>query len=129
MSSLKIKVSQPSIRILKLSLIGVLDVNTSKQFSSAIENNITANIEIIILDLNELSYISSAGLRVFFQLKKICKQQNITLYVINPQPQVQKVFSIVKVMPLSSIFTSIQELDEYLDSIQKKIISEQKSQS
>ena len=127
MSSLKIKISQPNTKILKFALIGLLDVNTSGQLSSSIDNHITANIEIVILDLNELTYISSAGLRVLFQLKKIAKEQSATLYVINPQPQVQKVFNIVKMMPLSSVFSSIKELDEYLDSMQKKIISEQEN--
>ncbi len=127
MSSLKIKISQPNTKILKFALIGLLDVNTSGQLSSSIDNHITTNIEIIILDLNELTYISSAGLRVLFQLKKIAKEQSATLYVINPQPQVQKVFNIVKMMPLSSVFSSIKELDEYLDSMQKKIISEQEN--
>ena len=127
MSSLKIKISQPNVKILKFALDGLLDVSTSEQFSSAIDNNISKNIQIIILDLNDLSYISSDGLRVLFQLKKISKEQDATLYMINPQPQVQKVFNIVKVMPLGSVFSSIQELDEYLDSIQKKVISEQQN--
>jgi len=47
-----------------------------------------------------------------------------TLLASNLQPQVQKVFDIVKAMPSVNVFTSIRELDEYLDVIQKKVTGE-----
>ncbi len=45
---------------------------------------------------------------------------NAKFGVINLQPQIRKVFDIVKAIPDSSIFASIDELDKYLDSIQRK---------
>jgi hypothetical protein len=41
--------------------------------------------------------------------------------LMNPQPQVQKVLDIVKVPELGSIIKNIQELDDYLDKMQKKV--------
>ena len=43
--------------------------------------------------------------------------------IANAQPQVQKVFDIVKAVPLSEIFRSVEEADAYLDRIQKKILA------
>jgi hypothetical protein len=36
---------------------------------------------------------------------------------------VQKVFDIVKAVPLSEIFRTVEEADAYLDKIQKKIVA------
>ena len=43
-------------------------------------------------------------------------------YITNAQPQVQKVFEIVKALPGMSVFTSTQELDKYLAEMQRKVI-------
>jgi len=40
---------------------------------------------------------------------------------INLQPQIQKVFDILKAIPSLKVFASIQELDRYLDLMQKKV--------
>jgi hypothetical protein len=41
--------------------------------------------------------------------------------VLNPTPAVKKVLDIVKAAEIDSIFTSVQELDRYLDAMQKKV--------
>jgi hypothetical protein len=40
---------------------------------------------------------------------------------LNPTPAVKKVLDIVKAAEIDSIFTSVQELDRYLDAMQKKV--------
>jgi hypothetical protein len=44
--------------------------------------------------------------------------------LVNPQVQVRKVFEIVKAVPVKEIFENVRELDEYLDRIQRKMVSE-----
>ena len=44
--------------------------------------------------------------------------------LLNPQVQVRKVFDIVKAVPVKEIFQNAQELDEYLDRIQRKMLGE-----
>jgi hypothetical protein len=39
---------------------------------------------------------------------------------MNLQPQIKKVFDIINAFPSMQIFASIEELDEYLDAMQKK---------
>ena len=53
----------------------------------------------LIFDLAKLEYISSAGLRTIFKTKKATAKSGGATFVVNPQPQVQKVFDIVKAMP------------------------------
>jgi anti-anti-sigma regulatory factor len=44
------------------------------------------------------------------------------LALVNPQPQIRKVFDIMKLLPAMNVFANIQELDEYLARIQKRVI-------
>ena len=41
--------------------------------------------------------------------------------MVNLQPQIKKVFDIVKALPEQQIFTSIEEMDNYLKEIQRKV--------
>jgi hypothetical protein len=40
--------------------------------------------------------------------------------LLNARPQVQKVFDIVKATDLAAVFASVEELDRYLDAMQRK---------
>jgi hypothetical protein len=40
---------------------------------------------------------------------------------MNLQPQIKKVFDIVNALPSMKIFASVDELDDYLDAIQKRV--------
>jgi sigma-B regulation protein RsbU (phosphoserine phosphatase) len=44
------------------------------------------------------------------------------LAILNPQPQVRKVFDIMKLLPAMNVFANIKELDEYLTRIQKQVV-------
>jgi hypothetical protein len=39
-------------------------------------------------------------------------------------PQIEKVFEIIKALPDQRIFKNIEELDRYLDRMQKKVVKE-----
>jgi hypothetical protein len=44
--------------------------------------------------------------------------------IVNPQPAVRKVLEIVKAIP-GGIFSSVAELDAYLDAIQRQVRGEE----
>lgn len=76
----------------------------------------------VVLDLSALDYISSAGLRSIAKIRKAMRAREGHTLLVNPQPQVRKVFEIVKAVPVSDVFSSVAELDEYLDRIQRKVL-------
>jgi len=76
----------------------------------------------LVLDLAALDYISSAGLRSVFRARKAMKAHGGQSLVVNTQPQVRKVFDIVKAVPVNEIFSTVAELDAYLDQMQKKVL-------
>lgn len=83
---------------------------------------IEPKIKNLVFDLQNLNFVSSAGLRIFAKARKMAKSKQNKVYFINPTPQVKKVFEIVKAVPISEVFQNIQELDDYLLKIQSKTI-------
>jgi len=107
-----------------ISLIGSVDSNTYMILEKEVDITLKSCPEVIILDMDRVNYMSSAGLRVIFKTKKNLKQNQGNLYVINLSPQIKKVFDIVNALPVQEVFSSIEELDVYLDKMQKKTINE-----
>lgn len=77
----------------------------------------------LVLDLAGLEYISSAGIRSIFRARKALSARGGKVVIVNPQPQIQKVFDLVKAVPLSEIFSSVAEADAYLDAMQRKVLA------
>jgi len=110
---------QPSNKLEKAYLIldGELDAVGAPVLEQWL-NKSNVNIKTLVLNMQNLSFVSSAGLRVFAKGQKLMKQRNGQLLFVNVQPQVKKVFDIVKAVNVSEIFTSYDELDAYLVSMQ-----------
>ena len=100
---------------------GRLDTHTYGELDDRLTLVLAAKVQSLLLDLAQLDYISSAGVRSIFRARKLLAARGGTLVIANAQPQVQKVFDIVKAVPLSEIFRSVEEADAYLDKIQKRI--------
>jgi anti-sigma B factor antagonist len=119
--SLQIHVEDNNSSILRLSLDGRLDTTTANDLDKSIHNSLTPETQTVILNLQNLNFISSAGLRVLAKVRKTMKSREGKVYFINLTPQVQKVFDIVKAVPLSEVFVSTQELDAYLTAMQAEV--------
>ncbi len=102
---------------------GRLDAMTFGEFDQAMLELLPRVAEggTVVVDLAALEYISSAGLRSFARIRKSMRAHNGHTLLLNPQPQVRKVFDIVKAVPVSEVFASTQELDAYLDRMQRQI--------
>ena len=109
---------------LHLSLTGQLDTNTAANLDTAIQKALKPKITVVIFDLQGLKFISSAGLRILAKTQKIMKKRSGKVYFTNLQPQVRKVFDIVKAVSLSDIFESVTEMDNYLASMQTQVIND-----
>ena len=109
-------------RTCKLS--GHLDTHTYQQADAELEPVLAdPSVSLLVLDLSDLDYISSAGLRTVFRARKTLGGRGGKVLVANPQPQIRKVFDLVKAVPFSEIFSSTAEADAYLDAMQKRVLS------
>ena len=104
-----------------VSLKGRLDNQTVVEFDKELDRVLEAPMKVLVFDLEGLEYISSAGIRSIFKAQKAMKTRSGQTLIVNPQPAVKKVFDIVKAVDLKSVFSSIKELDAYLDAMQRKI--------
>lgn len=81
----------------------------------------------LIFDMKGVKYISSMGIRAILDAKNKVEKINGALVMTNLQPQIRKVFDIVRAIPHQHIFTSRQELDQYLAIIQQKELDKGKN--
>ena len=110
----------------RVALFGRLDTHSYPQLDAELAPMLDGGdppVMSLVLDLAGLNYISSAGIRSIFKARKALTARNGKLLVVNPQPQIQKVFDVVKAVPMSDIFTSVAEADAYLDMVQRKVVS------
>mgnify|MGYP001826685157 CR=1 FL=1 len=107
--------------LLRVSMIGGLNTDTAPGFEATLASAISDNWQMVLLDMQALDYVSSAGLRVIFKAAKQLKAAGRSLAVANRQPQIEKVFEILQALPDMAVFSNDAELDEYLDAMQARV--------
>ena len=86
---------------LTIGLEGRLDTTTSPQ----LENELRAalnGIGELILDLNSLDYISSAGLRVLLSAQKVMNKQG-KMVIRNVKPEIMEIFDVTGFVDILNI--------------------------
>ena len=106
----------------RISLAGSLDTDTAAQLQDKIDHEIDSTVHMVIMDLKRLEFLSSAGLRVIFKTKKYMDSHERKFMLLNLQPQVRKVFDIIKALDGMNVFKSQEEMDEYLTAMQNKVL-------
>jgi anti-anti-sigma factor len=124
---LKIHIYEPKGDSRRVALIGRLDTHTYDELDRQLAPILSSSVRALVFDLAELEYISSAGIRSIFKARKAIEGRGGQVLVSNLQPQIQKVFDIVKAVPLNSIFSSTEEADSYLDLMQKRVVQKEDS--
>lgn len=111
--------------VARVSLVGALNSDTAPAFEQRLQTAVDDGYSLTVLDMKELDYISSAGLRVIFKAAKQAKAAGNRLAAANRKPHIDKVFEILKALPDMAVFANDQELDDYLESMQNKVKDEQ----
>ncbi len=75
-----------------IAISGRLDTSTAPKLEAAIKDDI-GGIRNLIIDVKDLDYISSAGLRVLLSTQKIMNQQG-KMKVVNVNETVMEIFEI-----------------------------------
>lgn len=75
----------------ELLLEGRLDSNTSEKADEAFQS-IVGRFNKIILNFNDLSYLSSAGLRVLKRMYMACRQNDVDLVLTHVNRLIMEVF-------------------------------------
>jgi anti-anti-sigma factor len=73
---------------------GRLDSNSAPEFERELNGHVARGERRVVLDLTQLDYISSAGLRVVLMLVKQLKAQNGRAVLCGMKPAIKEVFDI-----------------------------------
>ena len=78
----------------KLTIIleGRLDYNTSPQLDGVLRDSLDGITDLTI-DMDSITYISSAGLRLLLSTQKTMKKQGV-MRLINVRPEIMEIFEI-----------------------------------
>ena len=120
---LQIDVKQKARDAYIVSPVGFLNSQTSEKLEEQMAAILDYAPTLVVMDLKGLEYLSSAGIRVILKTRDGLSKSKGKLVFMNLQPQIKKVFDIINALPSMKIFASLEELDEYLDSIQKRVKS------
>ncbi|MBN2078674.1 MAG: STAS domain-containing protein [Spirochaetes bacterium] len=91
-------------------LTGRLDVHLSAEIEKEI-NKIIQNEQDthILMNLNDVEYMSSSGLRIFVSTMRLLKEQKRLLKLCNMNSAVKKIFEVVELMDMFDIFDTEEE--------------------
>ncbi|MFB3091257.1 MAG: STAS domain-containing protein [Gammaproteobacteria bacterium] len=116
---LQVDINYRSNELCEILLTGSLDTDTASQLEEKLETVFDSASKELLFNMKKLDYVSSAGIRVIAMACRKMKEKGGEILTISMQPQIQKVFEIVKALPNLKMFKSWEEMDEYLDAMQE----------
>lgn len=114
---LKLHIATTGLSTVTLKIEGRVDSETADEFDKLVKPLTEKRLSKVLVDMSQCHYVSSAGIRAFFEFRKKMKARQGAVSFFALQPQIKKVFEIVKALPLECIFSSIAEADAYLDRV------------
>lgn len=107
MSDLKIKADSLENGIVLLNAEGYLDAHTFEDLEKTIQGLFDQKLYRIIVDLERLDYISSAGCGVFIGAIGVAQENNGNIVLLKPSASVREVFDL---LGLTQIFPFAEDL-------------------
>ncbi|HLZ13654.1 MAG TPA: STAS domain-containing protein [Candidatus Acidoferrum sp.] len=96
-----------------VGLCGRLDANSSQAVEKQLQAFMDQGEERLVLDLTELTYISSLGLRVFIAVAKSVRNVNGKLALAGLNNHIYEIFKIARFTNIFSIYRSCEEAVAY----------------
>jgi anti-sigma B factor antagonist len=97
-------------RVDVVTVSGRIDSSTAPDLDKALKSILEADRYRICMDLSNLEYISSAGIKVLISVLKTCKRWNRgDLRLTNLLPRIADVFDLAGLTPLFKIYPNLVE--------------------
>ena len=123
---LKVSVTKKSDGVFVVSPCGAIDSETYSILQNKIDEFLKQLPRVLVFDMAGVNYMSSMGIKVVLHAREIVEKGGGLMLLTNLQPQIAKVFDIIKAIPTHNIFSSVWELDRYLANIQQKEIEKRR---
>ncbi|MCB1144895.1 MAG: STAS domain-containing protein [Leptospiraceae bacterium] len=92
-----------------VKLSGRLDITQSDEVESTLSKDIQTGDGDMIINLSQISYISSSGIRIFVGMVRELGRQGRKLKLCSITPPVKKVFDVVELLDLFDVYTTEDE--------------------
>jgi len=102
-------VSSGGLTIQKVRIQGYLDSSTFPDLQEHLNNLLQQGTRYYLLDLEELTYISSAGLGVLMGILREVREKKGDLKIINMSEKIERVFSLLGFSRLMKVYSSEEE--------------------
>lgn len=91
-----------------VAIAGNVDALTAGEVTEYLNGRINAETKQIILDLSQVDFMSSAGLRVILTALKACRQLGGDLYLAGAQPSVEKMLKVSGFTSILKTFPTVE---------------------
>jgi len=126
--SLLVSSRQKALGAYVVTLTGEINGHTYPVLENKLDQLLEERPTVIVLDMAEVNYLSSAGIRVILKTKKVLTSNAGKLVFMNLQPQIKKVFEIINALPSMRVFKDLKEMDDYLDRMQRNVTGASKEE-
>lgn len=104
---MNISIDEKSSGLVVIALAGRMDASNAGEFTEAFDGVLEKRPTHLVVDLGDLQYISSAGLRSVLTLIKTAKASNVALKFCAMQPMVADMFRISGFSAMLSIYNTL----------------------
>lgn len=115
MSEIKVTAEENEIHIIQIK--GEVDASSSIELDQAISSCISGGYKKILVDLSQLSYISSAGLGVFMSYVEEMKEKQIKMILFGLTARVAHTFDLLGLRGLIEIRTNREEANKSIHEV------------
>jgi anti-anti-sigma factor len=115
--TLQVSLKEDRPNVFSAKLKGSLDTSNYLDLEDRLKEVIDDDTRAVVLDMGDVNYVSSAGIRTVMWARKTLTAQNANFSMINLQPTIKKIFNTMKLLPILDIFDDMPQADKFIDQI------------
>jgi anti-anti-sigma factor len=109
MTPFSVRVEPKEDQSAQVTVSGAMDAHTFEPFFKAMSQLIDGGTLRIVLDLREMTYITSVGINYLVNLRLLRKKAGGDLVLVKPQPQVLNVLQMIGLVGVLRIVDTVDE--------------------
>jgi len=90
-----------------IKVVGRMDAESAPDFEVACKSWVDQGIYQLVIDMGELAYVSSMGLRSFITVGQLAQQKGGNVYLCSMRGLVRQVFEITRLIGLFPVHNSV----------------------
>jgi anti-anti-sigma factor len=109
MGPFSVRVDPKGDRSAQVTVAGAMDAHTFEPFFKAVSQLIEAGTLWIVLDVREMTYITSVGINYLVNLRLLRKKAGGDVILVKPQPSVLNVLRMIGFLEVLQVTETVEE--------------------